>query len=121
MKYKPIFPDYLMVLSLILFLGCHIITNYLIWNINGVANQIGAMEDIGIQFEANPITKYIFQLGFFKTIYSYVFMPGLLFGTYYLFRKKNNIDSVIAFAVAICVMAFSNFLNDLSILLGVLM
>ena len=115
--------DYLIIISILLFFSCHTITNYLVWHIGGVAKQIGSAEEVALQFEANPLARIILDIKNFNIVYTLVIMPGIVGGAYYAVRrhllKKGEVDSVNAFAVTILVMAASNFLNDLSILLGV--
>ncbi len=122
MGFKLIVADYLVIVAFILFLCCHVATNYLIFHYKSVAEQVGIAENIAFAFEANPVARYMFGVEQFKVIYSYVLMPGLIAGVYYLQRRRyaKYPDSVTAFAIALVVVAFSNFLNDFSVLLGVL-
>ena len=122
MKFKPIAADYAMVVALILFLSCHTITHYLISSYKTTAEELGIAEEIVMMFEGNPFARHILRVESLALIYSYVLMPGLLFGLYALVRKKYEYKPEIinAFVTAIVVMAISNFLNDFSVLLGVL-
>ena len=123
MPFKPIPADYAMVIALILFLSCHTITHYLISSYTTTAEKLGIAEEIVMNFEANIFARYILNVEALALIYSYVIMPGLLFGFYAMIRYKyqEKREIINAFAVAIMVMAIGNFLNDFSVLLGVLL
>jgi len=120
MSFKLILPDFLVVLAIILFLSCHLITNYVLNSYRTVAEMIGEAKEIAYAFEANPIAKFMFKINAFRLIYSYVIVPGLIAGFYYMIRKNTTIQSTTTFALAIFVMALCNFLNDFSVLLGIL-
>ena len=122
---KLIRADYLIILAILLFFSCHAITNYLIWHMNGVAAQIGAAEDVVMQFEANPLARVFLAVENWSLIYSVVVMPGVIAGLYYAARRhllaKGDELTLTSIAVMILAMSFSNFLNDFSIILGVLL
>ncbi len=115
--------DWLIIAAVVLFFSCHVITNYLIWHISGVAVQIGAAENVVIQFEANPLARYVLASEDMSLIFTMVIFPGMVGGLYYFMRRyllsKGDELTLTSIAVMIVVVAFSNFLNDFSILLGI--
>jgi len=115
--------DILIVISILFFLSCHIATNFLISYYQDVAESIKVDVEMIYNYEANPIARYILQFDNFKIIYSYVFAPGLVVSLYYLVRRNNHKhpENTMAFALMLLTVSFSNFLNDFSILLGIIL
>ncbi len=119
---KLIFPDYIFILTIVFFIGAHLTTNFLMGHYISEANKIGAAEDVVLQFEANPLTRYMLGLERFKWIYSYIFAPGVMSGMYWVLRRKyfNRRIVLESFAISFMMFGLLNFLNDISIALGVL-
>lgn len=115
---KLIFPDYLVILGILLFASCHVATNYLLTSYTTTAEKIGVAEDVVAIYESNPIARWFFKVDALKLIYGFVVMPSLVVGLYWLVRRKGVKESTEAMAITIVMMGVMNFLNDFSILLG---
>ena len=117
---KLIRADYIFIGSLLLLIGAHTTTNFMVWHMQGVAEQIQVAEDVIYQFEANPIAKFFLSLEQFKLIFSYVIAPGLLTGLYYYIRRKYNKEKILLEAYSISFFCFFllDFTNDISIALS---
>ena len=116
--------DFFIIVAIILFFSCHVMTNYLIWHISGVAGQLDMAKDVVLQFEANPFARKMLDLSNFTLIYSMVVMPGIIGGLYYGLRryllKRGDEPKLATIAMMVLLVSAANFLNDFSILMGVL-
>ena len=115
--------DYIFIAALVMFIGAHITTNFLIKYYEDAAKTVGIAEEVAITMEANPIAKFIFRFEAFKYIYSYILVPGILTGLYWFIRNKYNqeIFAIEAYSIAFFMIGFLNFMNDLSLAIGVLL
>ena len=114
--------DWIVIAAVILLVGTHATTNFLIKYYEDVAETVGVAEEVVLQMEANPVARWFFGIASFKLIYSYILAPGLLIGLWWFLRKKYYNDEIVlqSYAVALFAFFFLNFMNDFSILLGVL-
>ncbi len=119
---KVLTADWIVIAACVLLVGTHMTTNFLIKYYGDVAKTMGIAEDRVLQMEANPVARWFFGIANLKVIYSYILAPGLLMGLYYYLRKRYYQDQIVlqSYAVALFSFFFLNFLNDISILLGVL-
>ena len=116
--------DWIIVISVIMLLGAHGITQFLV----GYYTSGDGLKDSGTKIiaatEANPLAALILNISSIKYLYSMIIMPGIVFSLYYYFRKKykdKDMDVVESFATMFLMIAFLDFMNDLTYLLGVLM
>lgn len=121
-KMKLIKSDYIMFAALILLVATHITTNFLIKYYEEAAQQVGIAEEVVMIMEQNPMARLFFNFVGIKAIYSYIIAPGLLIGLYYFIRRKYfyQAEALEAYAVSFFAFMFLNFMNDISIALGVL-
>ena len=114
---KLIKSDYIVIAALLLLIGAHMTTNYLVWHMQSVAERIGAAEQIVLQYEANQVARFFLQFEGYKIIFSYVLAPGLLAGLYWFIRNKYTTDKIVieAYSIAFLVVCAIDFLNDASI------
>ena len=119
---KLIRADYMVIIGLLMILVAHTTTNYLINSYQDVAETVGIAEEVVLIMEANPVARYFFNLEAAKQIYSYVLVPSLLIGFYYVLRRKYAHDIFVleAYALAFMALALLDVSNDISILLGFL-
>ena len=117
---KLIRADYIFIGALILLIGAHMTTNFLIWHLEDVAEKVGIAKEVVLQYEANPVAKFFLGLQGFKLIFSYVIAPGLLTGLYWFIRRQYAHQGVVieAYAVSFFMFAMLDFLNDISIAMG---
>lgn len=115
--------DYIVIGALILLVGAHVTTNFLLTYYQDVAKTMEYAEEIVLEFEANPVAKWFFRFAGLKQMYSYVIAPGLLIGLYYFLRKKYLYDPFIleSYSIALFCFFFLNFMNDIGLALGILM
>jgi len=120
---KMLRADWFMIFSLVLLIGAHITTNFLIMYYQDVAKSVGIAEEIAYEYEANPVAKAFLSIQNFKWIYSYVVAPGILLSLYYFLRRRYKNDLIVLETYAIAFLCFTglDFLNDVSLLLGFLM
>lgn len=118
---KLIRADYIFIFALVLLIGAHMTTNYLVWHMQEVAEKIQVAESIVLEYEANKVAKYFMGLEGYKLIFSYVIAPSLLTGLYWFIRRKYSEQKVVleAYAIAMLMVCLMDFLNDASIALGV--
>lgn len=117
---KLISADYMVVLTIIFLLGAHLITAYLISSYSTAAEKAGVAKSAVMEYEANPIARFMFSTERFRLMYTYIMMPALVAGIYYYIRTKyfEQMDVVTSFAIIFMMVGLCNFLNDLTILLG---
>lgn len=117
---KLVKSDYIIIAALILLIGAHTTTNYIVWHMQEVAEKVQIAESVVLEYEANPIARYFMSLGQFKFIFSYIIAPGTLIGLYYYIRNKYSKDNVVieSYSIAFLMVCVMDFLNDLSIALG---
>lgn len=122
---KLIRADYIFIFALLCFMVAHASTNFMITRLTEQAEEAGMVENarqLALTYEANPIAKWIFGLRNFKAIYSYVVVPSILTGLYWMIRRKyfQYYDILEAYAVSFFCFGFLNAMNDVSIMLGML-
>jgi len=119
---KLIRADYMVMIGLLMILAAHATTNYLINSYQDVAATVGVAQDVVLMFEVNPVARWFFSMEAFKQIYSYILVPSLLIGFYYVLRRKYARDIFVleAYALAFMALALLDVTNDVSILLGFL-
>ena len=117
---KLVRSDYIMIVALVLLIGAHMTTNYIVWSMETVAQKVQVAESVVLQYEVNPVAQYFFKFQGLKMIFSYVIAPGILAGLYYFIRKKYAKEwvAVEAYSIAFLVVCLMNFLNDISIAMG---
>ncbi len=121
---KLMYYDYLVIASVILLWGAHFITNFLIGYISDASEFAEIAQAVVQVFEANPLAKYVLLTQHLRLIFSTILVPAIIFGSYvWLRRHLNKKDAYGAEHVAwiMFFVAATDFLNDLSITLGLLM
>jgi len=120
---KLIKADYIMLAAILLFLVAHITTNFLIKYYEDAAEAVGVAKSVALQYERNPIARWVFGLNDFKILFSFAIVPGMLTGLYWLIRHKHRGDviAIEAYAISFLMIAIINVLNDVSIAVGVLL
>ena len=115
--------DYIFIAALVLFIGAHITTGFLIKYYEDAAEAVGIAKSIALEYETNPVARWFFSLIDIKIMYSYVIMPGVLTALYWFIRHKYNKEPVAieAYAIAFFMFGLLSFLNDLSLAVGVLL
>jgi len=85
--------------------------------------KVGIASEIVLEMEANPVARFFLGFERFKAIYSYIIVPTILTGLYWVIKNKyrDSILAIEAYAISFFMLGFLNFLNDGSILLGILM
>lgn len=120
---KLIKSDYVIIAAILFFFSCHMITNYVVNKNIEAAEQVGISKEIALMVEANPIAKLMFRTEMLRLIYGYIVMPGIIGGVYYMQRRKyknDDDDRLMTFAITLLLVSIFNFMNDFSVLLGVL-
>jgi len=123
MKFKPILPDYInyiMISAIVLMFACHGITHFLIAKHTSVAETLEKAEKVIDYVEQNPLTAWSFKLSKWNYVLTEVLIPGVMFGMYYLFRKKYGAEAAMAFSITAVVVFLGNFINDGAYLLAYL-
>lgn len=115
---KLIVPDYLVILSVILFLGAHMITVYIVESKKDVARELQINEQAAEMIEANPVARKMFNIKQIGYVLWYIWIPALLFSVYYLIRRfyRNDPHVVNFYALLMFSVAIIDVLNDLAIL-----
>jgi hypothetical protein len=118
-KHEVYYFDYLVILSVMLLWGAHFITNMLIGHYSNAAETVQQVEAVVKVMEANPVAGYMMATTQLKIIFSLIITPALIFGFYVWFRRRvkerygaEHIAWIFLFVSA------TDFLNDLSIILG---
>ena len=119
---KLLFADWIFIAGLILLIGAHVTTNFLITYYSDAAKVVGVAEDAVLVMEANPIARWFFGIDSARHIFSYAIAPAMVTGMYWFLRRKyyNERPVLEAYAVGFLCLATMDFLNDASIALGVL-
>lgn len=114
--------DYIILAALILMLGSHATTQYLIAKYTTSEDIIESGKAIITAAEQNPIAALLLQFNKLKLIYSFVLMPAFLTGIYWYFRRryKHHKEVIEGFAVTTAMVFLINFFNDVSYLIGFL-
>lgn len=114
--------DYIFIAALLLIIGAHITTNFLIKYYEDAAKIVGIAEEVSLVMEANPIARFFYGIESVKSIYSFILAPGILTSLYYFIRRKYSKQVVVleAYAIGFFMFGLLDFLNDFSLLLGVL-
>ena len=120
---KLILADYIFIAGLLFLVGAHLATNFMITYYQEEAERVGIAKEVVLEMEVNPVARFFMGFERFRLIYSYIFAPMVLSGLYWIIRNKykDSILAIEAYAISFFMMGFLNFLNDASILLGVLM
>jgi len=122
-------PDYIVLVSILLSIGAHITTIFLISYYTDVAQDIGERVDLTQTLEANPIMAWIFKLNNLNEIFSIVMVPAFIISLYIGFRMFVNrsmmeewIKRIVTFqfAMTLFVAFFIDFTHDLAFVLGLL-
>ena len=115
--------DYIILAALLLMLGSHSITQYLIAKYTSNEQIIETGKAIIAAGEQNPIAALFIQFNKLKMVYSFVLMPAFLIGIYWFFRNKykQNQEVLEGFAVTTAMVFLINFFNDASYLTGFLL
>ena len=114
--------DYIFIAALILFIVSHVATNFLIKYYEDAAEAVGVAKEVALQYETNPVARKLLGMEDFRRMYSFVIMPGVLSGMYWLIRRKYNKDPIAieAYAIAFFMFGLLTASNDLSIVAGLL-
>ena len=120
---KLIRPDYIFIVGLMFLIGVHLATNFMITYYQGEAEKVGIAKEVVLEMEANPVARFFLSFERFRVIYSYIIVPMVLTGLYWVIRNKYkyNILAIEAYAISFFMLGFLNCLNDVSILLGLLL
>lgn len=120
---KLIAADYIFIVALILLIGAHVATNFLIKYYEDAAQQVGVAEEVVLIMEQNPIARYFFNFSGFKAMYAYIIAPGSLTAMYWFIRRKYYEQEIAlqAYAVGFFMFMFLNFMNDISLAIGILL
>lgn len=117
--------DYLVILSVLMLLGAHGLTNFFVSYHKDVAKDLKIQEKAALMYEANPVMRTFLELGNFQVIFSYVIIPSVFTMFYYFHRKKlvadGNIHALNSMAVMIFMAFMIDFMNDLSIVMGLVL
>ena len=120
---KLIKADYIMAVAIILMLGTHTITHYLIAKHTSIEDTQRSAKEITTLVEQNPIAAMILQFEKAKYVFSFVLFPAMVCGVYYYHRRKHkdtNQEYLESMAVIIFLSFLFNFFNDASYLMGFL-
>mgnify|MGYP001614664816 CR=1 FL=1 len=121
---KIIRADYIIGVAIILMLGTHGVTQYLIAKHSTITKTQKDMENF-LQFvEGNPVAAWLLKFEKIRIIYSAVLAPALIFGMYYYHRRKyleKDQHLVESFSVVAAMVFLINFFNDASYLFGFLL
>ena len=114
--------DYIILAALLLMLGSHSITQYLIAKYTSNQDIIDSGKAIIAAGEQNPLAALLLTFNKAKFLYSYVIAPAFLLGIYWFFRKKyyDNQEILEGFAMTTAMIFIINFFNDASYLIGFL-
>ncbi len=124
---KLLWQDYLVLLGVVLLMGAHVSTNFLLAYYRDAATTAEASLAVVQAMEANPLMAYMFLLTNFSTILTYVVVPAWVIGAYVFARRfimrvdtKQARDSLGFIAIMIFLMFAADFLNDFGFVLGIL-
>ena len=120
---KLLTADWIVIAAIVMLMGAHFATNFLLFYYSEAAKTMEVAQEAVLLMEANPVAKWFFGFEGLKLVYSFIIAPGMVLGLYYYLRKRYYNDQVVlqSYAVALFGMFSLNFLNDISIVLGVLM
>lgn len=114
--------DWLVVLAVILLWGAHGTTNYVIMLLQSSAETVEQAEAVVKAAEAAPVARMALQSKQLAFIFSTILTPAFIFGVYAWFRRREKMIPYASEHIAwmFLFVAATDFLNDISILLGVL-
>ena len=114
--------DYIFIAALVMLIIAHTTTNFLIKYYEDATEAVGIAKSAALEYEANPIARWLFGIVDMKYMFSYALAPGALTGLYWFIRKKYRKDNMAieSYAIAMFTITFLTALNDVSILIGVL-
>ena len=123
MRIKLIGADWLIIITILLMLSNHSITQFLIAKSTTDEQTQREVNALLTYVEANPLAAWLLRFKKLSFIYSYFFAPSVFIGFYYYLRRKYWYQQDLIYMVAIMVfsMLLINFVNDVSVLLGFLL
>lgn len=119
---KLIRADWMVIVAIVFFLGAHVTTNIIMGIRQDVASDIQASQKAVEIAEANPIAKLFINVRGVHYMFTYVLMPAMLLAFYWFVRNKYRYDEVMLelFGVFFLFSGFTDALNDISILIGMM-
>lgn len=118
---KLIRADYIFLIAMVLMLGSHSVTQYLVAKYTSAEQIADSGEKILVAAEMNPLAVFLLQFEKMKYLYSYLLAPAFMGAIYYYCRRKFitiNPDILEALSVMLFLMYMINFFNDASYMLG---
>ena len=108
--------DIMVVSALFLLLLTHIITVAI--SVKESQTTGADYRDVVTLIEANPVAKWILINHKINSMLSIIIMPSIVFGTYFYYRKKLPLDTLIYYGYVVLTMAAININNDIGVYLG---
>ncbi len=120
MKFPKLFwTDYFIIVAIVLFLATHFVTTLIISYVTPPSfteEQANIVIEI---FEFAPVAKWALRVGQLAKIFDIIMTPALVLSSYVWVRRKSDAAGREAVAIAFFFIAFTNFLNDIAIFLGI--
>lgn len=112
--------DYIIIFSIIMFIGAHTATNFIIAYHRDTADSIEDANAVMQVMEQNPVARYFLLAKNLNILFSYVVVPAFILATYMAFRLHPSVEPWVLVQVAwiFFFAAFIDVTNDISILLG---
>lgn len=114
-----ILSDWLVVFSLLLFVGAHVISGFYLSH-QAERNGVDLEAAVKVQ-EASVGARYSFLLGAVARILTFLVIPAWTLGLYYIARRYGSNELRDLLAVFFVSVAGLNVCNDLSIYLGAIL
>jgi len=121
---KLIITDCLVIGAIIMIVSALAMTNYMVQKMTTMEEFALTVKQAAELFEAAPLTKIALQFKQFGFIFSMIFVPAFIGGSYYALRRKWAHDlekykfALDSFAMTLFLVGVTNVINDFSILLG---
>ena len=119
-KFLGISSDWLILISILLFLSCHFATNYILTTRSNTAAELNYSQEVVNAVEANPVARWAFNLGMLAPILMTMFMPAVVFGFYLICRKYYTDDIAMMIAGIFFYVSLCNATNDIAYLIAIL-
>lgn len=121
---KPLkWHDWLVITSAILFIGCHLTTQFIAAKQADIIGNAEQAEALFNAMEAAPLFEAVHNIKVFNIIFTFLIVPSFILGTYVVIRRYHNLARpyvVENTALMFFFIATINFLNDFSYLLGMM-
>jgi len=115
--------DYLVIVSVLMLLGAHWITMFMIGYYRSAAESVEQAEAVVQAFESNPFMAWVLNITKVNFMLSIVVVPAYVLTLYVLARRyliNRNPELLGMVALLVFFITFLDFTHDLSILLGTL-